>query len=52
MNYFHHGGQVTLLLKFSGLDIYQREKFIGIDEVKIACQRKVAGCDGIPFYKG
>ena len=52
MDHFHHGRQVALLLKFSGLNIYQCKKFIGIYQIEIACQCKISGGNGISFDKG
>src|SRR5450432_3191681 len=52
MNHFHHGCEVALFLKYTGFNIYQRKEFIGIHQIKIACQSKVAGWNGISFYEG
>ena len=52
MQHFHHSGQVTLLLKFSRIDIYQSEQFIRIHQVEIPGQRQVPGWDGMLFNKG
>ena len=52
MDDFHHGGQVTLFLKFARIDIDQGKQFIGIDQVEIAGQCEVPGGNGISFDKG
>src|SRR6186713_3335246 len=47
----HHGGEVALLLKITWIDADQAEKFICIDEVKIAGQGQIPGWHCITFYK-
>ena len=51
MDHFHHGCQVTLLLKFSRFNIDQGKEFIRIHQIEITCQRKVAGGDRISLYE-
>ena len=51
MDHFHHRSQIALLLKFTRVHIHQCKKFIGIHQIKIPGQCKIACRNGISFYK-
>ena len=51
MDDLHHGSKVTLFLEYAGFNINKRKQFIGIHQIEIAGESKIACRNIISFYK-
>src|SRR4051794_31546597 len=51
MKHFHHRSEITLFSKFSRVHVHQLKQFIGVHQVKISCESKIARRNCMALYE-